>query len=167
MATATANLTFAQFQEQYRNSDRAYEFWYGEAIPKGMPTWMHGLLQKIIMKLLDEAGYDSASDVELRIDLQARPRPDVIAAKRKPNGLYPTEAVEVVVEILSQDDSYRHLKDKARKYQEWGCASIFVVDPSDRSVAQWKDGAFLPVTVLAGVESSRIWQELDLRYPPA
>lgn len=47
MATATQKLTFLEFTELYGQSDTNYEFWYGEAIPKGMPTWIHGLLQKI------------------------------------------------------------------------------------------------------------------------
>jgi Uma2 family endonuclease len=160
-------LTFAQFQEQYGQSDRAYEFWYGEAIPKGMPTWIHGLLQKIIMNLLEEAGFLAASEVELRIALlRAHPRPDVIATKQRPTGLYPTKGLEVVIEIVSEDDSFPHLKDKCRKYQEWGFSGIFVVDPSDRSLARWQDNTLVPVTEFAGIESSRIWQKLDQQYGP-
>ena len=130
-------------------------------------TWIasHGLLQKIIMNLLEQAGYISASEVELRIEAQAHPRPDVIVTKHKPSGSYPTVGLDVVVEILSEDDSYLHLKDKCRKYREWGFGSVFAVDPGDRSVVEWKDGTFIPVTAFACVECSRIWQELDRQYP--
>ena len=48
-----------------------------------MPTWVHGLLQKIVMQLLEEAGFIAASKVELRIDLGDHPKPDVIAARSK------------------------------------------------------------------------------------
>ncbi len=44
---------------------------------------MHGLLQKIVMQLLDSAGFTSASEVELRIDPGAHPMPDVIASRTK------------------------------------------------------------------------------------
>jgi Uma2 family endonuclease len=162
MATATSSLTFEQFHEQFGRKDRAYEFWYGEAIPKGTPTWVHGLLQKIIMNLLVQAGFIAASEVELRIIPEAHPRPDVVATKSKPTEKYPTRGLEVVVEILSEDDSYSHLKDKCRKYQEWGFCQIYIVDPSDRSVAQWMDETFIPVSEFAGIEANRIWRELDL-----
>ena len=45
MATTTAKLTLEQFQERFGQCERAYEFWYGEAIAKSLPTWVHGLLQ--------------------------------------------------------------------------------------------------------------------------
>jgi len=94
MAAGISKLTLAQFKEQYGHSDRAYEFWYGEAIPKGMPTVVDGLLQRIIMILLQEAGYISASDVDLHIDPQAHPRPDIIASKSKPVAEpYPTKGM--------------------------------------------------------------------------
>lgn len=163
MATSAAKLTFAQFEQQFAHQERVYEFWYGDAIPKCMPTWLHGLLQGIILQLLKEAGYHAASEVELRIDPDAHPRPDLIASKRKPHGAYPTQASDVVVEIVSEDDSFSHLKDKCRKYQAWGFAHVYVVDPSDRSVAEWK-GALLETASLAGIPVARIWQELDQHY---
>jgi len=163
MATTAAKLTLAQFQQQFARSDRAFEFWYGEAIPKSMPTWVHGLLQAIILQLLKEAGFHAASEVELRIDPDAHPRPDVIATKSKPHGTYPTQAADVVVEIISDDEPFPHLKDKCRKYQAWGFAHIYVVDPSDRSVAEW-NGALLETNNLAGIPVSRIWHELDQQY---
>ena len=153
----------SEFQEKFGHSDRAYEFWYGEAIPKSMPTWVHGLLQAIIMQLLKEAGFRAASEVELRIDPDARPRPDVIATRSKPSGSYPTEAVDVVVEIVSENEPYPHLKEKCRKYQAWGFKHVFVVDPSDRSVKEW-NGALVETESLVGIPVARIWLELDQQY---
>ncbi|MFZ0594194.1 MAG: hypothetical protein WAM39_27295 [Bryobacteraceae bacterium] len=67
MATAADRLSLAEFQVKYGHSDQAYEYWHGEAIPKGMPTWIHGFLQGLLLKLLDASGYKSGGDVELRI----------------------------------------------------------------------------------------------------
>ena len=164
--TTTAKLTLDQFQEQFGGGDRAYEFWYGEAIPKSMPTWVHGLLQAIILQLLKEAGFHAASEVELRIDPNVRPRPDVIASKSRPRGEYPTEAADIVVEIVSDEDSFPHLKDKCRKYHAWGFGRIYVVDPSDRSVSEWQ-GVLVETDHLAGIPAARIWQQLDLEYDSA
>jgi hypothetical protein len=52
------------------------------------------------LALLTQAGYLTASEVELRIDPDARPKPDIIASKTKPAGPYPTSGVDVVVEIV-------------------------------------------------------------------
>ncbi len=164
MATATL-LTFEQFLEKYRDCDRPYEFWYGEAIPRSMPTVVHGLLQQIIMRLLYDAGLISASEVELRVDPEAHPRPDVIARATKfPVKPYPTEGLEVVVEVISEDDKFQHLREKCRKYQEWGCRFIYAVDPSDRSVSEWRDGSFILTHELAKISVARIWEELDKVY---
>ncbi len=165
MATAAQKLTFEEFQAQYEHRDEAYEFWYGEAIRKGMPTWVHGLLQKIIMQLLEEAGFISAAEIELRIEAGAHPKPDVVATKKPPTGRYPTEGLDVVVEIISEDDAYSFVREKCRKYQTWGFQYIYLVDPSDRSVVEWKDGSGISCTRLAGdIPVERIWQELDAQY---
>ncbi len=165
MATATQKLTLKEFEEQYGRSERTYEFWYGEAVPKGMPTWVHGLLQQIIMSLLLETGFvAAASEVELRIEVGAHPKPDVVASRTKPSGRYPTSGLDVVVEILSEDDSYAQVQRNCRKYQEWGFGRIYLVDPSDRSVIEWRDGAQNPVASMAGIPVERIWQKLDLQH---
>jgi Uma2 family endonuclease len=165
MATTAAKLTLAQFQEQFGRSERAYEFWYGEAILKSSPTWVHGLLQIIIARSLTEAAFYVASEVELRIDPDAHPRPDVIASKSKPREAYPTQAADVVVEIVSEDEPFPHLKDKCRKYKAWGFGHVYVVDPSDRTVSEWK-GMLVETSDLAGVPVARIWDELDQQYCP-
>src|SRR5437868_3280503 len=161
MATLAGKLTFAEFQLLYNQSDRAYEYWYGEAIPKGMPTWIHGLLQKIVMALLDEAGFKSGSEIELWIDPEAHPKPDVIATKGRIELPYPTQGVDVVLEILSEDDKMPYMRAKCRAYQDWGFAHIFLIDPSDRSVMEWLDGSLLVRDTLMGIPASRIWSALD------
>ena len=165
MATATTGLTYEQFQERFGKSDRPYEFWYGKAVPTSMPTWVHGLLQKLILRLLDDAGFTSASEVELRVIPEAHPRPDVIAVKSiRPTGAYPTMGVDVVVEIITEDDKMQHLREKFRRYQEWGCGLIYVVDPSDRSVCEWRDGSLMVKEILASIPTQKFWEELDKVY---
>ena len=165
VTSVSPKLTLEEFHQQYAHCDQAYEFWYGEAVPKGMPTWIHGILQHIIMDLLRRAGYFPASEVELRIEAGARPRPDVVASRTKPklSKSYPTSGLEIVVEILSEDDSYFKVQTHCRKYQEWGFGHIYLVNPVDRLVVEWRDGAQTPTSSLAGVPVERIWEELDLQ----
>lgn len=165
MGTTVQKLTLDEFTSQYV-SDKVFEFWYGEAIAKGMPTWIHGLLQQIIVRLLTDAGFFAASEVELRIDPQARPRPDVIASKTKPNGPYPTKGLDIVVEVLSEDDKFPLVREHCQKYQAWGFGRIFLVDPSNRSTFEWKNDSFLACTELADIPVARIWSELDSQYEP-
>ena len=166
MAAATSKLTLVEFEAQYGHDDAGFELWFGTSVPQTPPTWVHGLLQKILMNLLEEAGFLAASEVETRINSEARPKPDVLGTKTKPTGEYPTQPLDVVVEIISKNDSYAYVKEKCRKYQEWGFGRIFLVDPSDRSVTEWT-GTFTPVNDLFGIPCTRIWHELDRQYPPS
>jgi len=100
MPAVAEKLTFPEFESKYEGSERSYEYWYGAAFPKGIPTWIHGLLEGIIMQLLGEAGYLAGAEVELRIVPDAHPKPDVIATTGEIEDPYPTKAVDVVVEIL-------------------------------------------------------------------
>ena len=164
MATLAHKLTFEEFKAQYGPDNKTHEYWYGEAIPKGMPTWIHGLLQQIVMQLLRQQGFFAASEVELRIDPNAHPRPDVVASKNKPRGQYPTEGLDVVVEIISEDDRAAAIREHCQKYQEWQCKEIYLVYPGDRSVVQWQNGSEIACSELAGIPVGRIWEELDAQY---
>lgn len=154
----------AQTPEKRVIDDRSFELWYGRLIPKSMPTWIHGLLQFIINKELEEAGFIAAPEVELRIVADAHPRPDIVAVNAKPSGSYACTAVDIVVEILSADDTWAYLKEKLQKYEEWGCGLIYPVDPGDRSIMRWQHGTLQRQDDLAGVPASRIWSALDARY---
>ena len=164
MATIGQRLTPEQFEAQYGAGNKTHEYWYGEAVPKGMPTWVHGLLQAIIAQLLKEAGFIAGLEVELRIDPEARPRPDVVATKTKPRGKYVTEGLDVVVEIISEDDRATVIREHCQKYEEWECKQIYLVYPEERRVVRWQSGSETVTSELAGVPVQRIWAELDAQY---
>jgi len=126
-----------------------------------MPTWIHGFLQSLISRLLTEAGYKAGSEIDLRIDPDAIPRPDVIATKGRLEHPYPTKAVEVVVEILSSDDPMPYVLQKCNAYQEWGFEFIYLVDPESRKVYRWTGDALETVTALATISAGRIWEALE------
>ena len=162
MVAVAENLTLSEFRSKYEKGDRSYEFWHGRAIPKGMPTWLHGILQVIISDLLTEAGYIAGSEVELRIASDARPKPDVIGTKGSVEDPYPTEAVDVVVEILSPDDSMAYVIEKCRAYQVWGFPGIYVVDPENRLVFRWTGNALEISDSLTSIPTANLWERLDL-----
>lgn len=38
MAALAGKLTLAEFEDRYGNRKPYYEYWFGEAVPKAMPT---------------------------------------------------------------------------------------------------------------------------------
>ena len=163
MPTAAEKLTYAEFQLKYGHSERPYEYWHGEARPKPMPTWIHGLVQAIISELLTRAGFVAGSEVELRIVPDAFPRPDIVATAGEVEDPYPTRALDVVVEILSADDSMSFVLEKCQAYHDWGFAHTYIVDPAKRQVFRWTGNALVVATELATIQVSQIWGELDRR----
>ncbi len=165
MATVTQPLSLEEFRSRYRQQKPYFEYWFGEPIQKTMPTWLHAVLQRIIGEALRRAGYKSGSEVELRIDPQWEPVPDVIATLKSIKD-YPTEPVEIVVEILSPDDTLIHFIRKCRQYERIGTERIFVLYPVDKLAWQWKSGSLEAVTQLllpngAAVALEEIWRQLE------
>ena len=141
MATVTQPLSLEEFRSRYRQQKPYFEYWFGEPIQKTMPTWLHAVLQGIMREALRRAGYKSGSEVELRIDPQWEPVPDVIATLKSIED-YPTEPVEIVVEILSPDDKLIHVIKKCHQYERIGTERIFVLDPVDNSLGSGSQEAW-------------------------
>lgn len=161
MSAVAEKLSFQEFQSKYERHERSYEYWYGQAIARGMPTWIHGLLQRIVMELLTEAGYIAASEVELRIVPDAHPKPDVIATKGEVEDPYPTKPVEVVVEILSKDDPMPHILEKCQAYRAWGFEFVHVVNSESRQLFRWTGTGLELSNNLTSIPVARIWERLD------
>jgi len=161
MAAVIEKLTIAEFEKRYGQEKPHFEFWDGEAVQKAMPTWIHGLLQRILMQLLLEAGCQPASEVKLKIDPGFQPVPDIIATRGRIELPYPTKALEVVVEILSEDDPMSRVLTKCRTYRSWGFEQVYVVDPESRVVFRWLDHGLEESDLFVSVPVDRIWRALD------
>jgi Uma2 family endonuclease len=165
LATVTQPLSLEEFRSRYRQQKPYFEYWFGEPIQKTRPTWLHAVLQRIIGEALQRAGYKSGSEVGLRIDPQWEPVPDVIATLQSIKD-YPTEPVEIVVEILSPDDKLIHVIRKCHQYERIGTERIFALDPVDKLAWQWKSGSLEAITQLslpngATVALEEIWRQLE------
>jgi len=129
-----------------------------------MPTWVHSMLQKMIMRLLDDAGYESGAELRLKTSSEFQPLPDVSAVLLGRVELpYPTEPVDIVVEILSPDDNLAKVVAKCQCYADMRIPQIYVVDPESREVLRWQQDRLTPREFLATVPASAIWSELDRR----
>ncbi len=126
-----------EFYDQYSSKKPNYEYWFGEAIQKPTPTWLHGVLQAILRELLRRAGYYAGTEIELRIDPDWQPVPDVIGVAHWIDQPYPQEPVDVVIEVLSPDDRMVYVLEKCKQYARIGTQSIFWIDPLSREGWQW------------------------------
>lgn len=167
MAAATTLLTLEQFNAQYAG-EHGYEYWFGEVVQKGMPTWLHGLLQLILGEFFHKLGYISGSEIDLRVDPNWQPRPDVMAALEIEQP-YPTKPVDVVAEVLS-DDPMTKVFEKCRNYARIGIPQIFVFDPESRTAWEWsrQTGNLERIQALrlrngSTLDVSDIWAELEAR----
>ncbi len=161
MATAAQFLTIEEFDKRY-GSESGWEYWYGKAVRKPAPDKLHALLQKILMRLLDAAGYESGGEFDFRARRDWQPRPDV-AILPEGDKRYPAK-LSLVIEILPADQ-IKQLNEKCRNYQQTGVSHIFVFDPVAQVIYRWKEGLVetqdleLPNgSFIAGVA---IWQELQ------
>lgn len=161
MASVAQKLTVAEFEKQYGREKPYYEYWYGEPVQKSRPNWLYGLLQKILMDLLSVAGYKSASEVTLKIDPEFYPIPDIIATRGRIELPYPTKPLEIVIEILSPDDSMSRILTKCNAYRSWGFEQVYVVDPENRAVFAWTDRRLEAVETLALIPVEQICTALD------
>ncbi len=166
MAAVADKLTFPEFQSKYELNDLTYEYWQGQAVPKAMPTWTHGLLQGIIVELLNAAGYQAGSEVELRIVPEAHPKPDVLATSGDITEPYPSKAVDIVVEILSTEDPMSYVLEKCEAYRTWGFEYIYVVNPDSRQVFRWTGSALDVSEMLTSIPVTGIWERLDRAKRP-
>lgn len=168
MATAHKTLSLEQFRAQYSGRKPYFEYWFGEAVQKCMPTWLHAALQGILVEFLKRAGYKAGSELELRIDPDWIPVPDVAGLSETPDTPYPTRPVDVVIEILSPTDDFGRLTAKCRHYARIGIHKIFVVDPIERKGWEWdastQQRKLVDVLALPNGKSialAEVWEELE------
>jgi Uma2 family endonuclease len=109
----------------------------------------------------------SASEVSLRVDLNWEPLPDVIGY-RSISGNYPTEPVDVVIEILSFADTFPTVMAKCRHYTEIGQNLVFILDPEARIGYEWRGRSFETIQKLLlpnsqEIDLDEVWAEFDHR----
>ncbi len=134
MSAAQSFLTAEQFEELYSDEVKPhFEYWFGEAIQKSMPTLVHGIIQFVISMLLAKRGWMAAPEVRLKISKIAHPVPDVVANSTPLQNPHPTDPFDLCIEILSPRDKMPKLFQKAAHYLDWGIRSVWIIDPNNRN----------------------------------
>jgi Uma2 family endonuclease len=165
-------LSLEEFHARYDGEKPYYEYWDGEAVQKSMPTLLHGLIQKILTMLLDGIGYESFSEVTLKLGPAYEPIPDVIAGDGFTGDPYPTSPFEVVIEIPPPRGSFSRVIRKCRLYEQWEMRQIVVIDSEARLVWRYEKGVLQETDVIArrgdaAVSAQALWDEVDRRLARA
>jgi Uma2 family endonuclease len=166
-AVEELRLSLDEFHSRYAGRKPYFEYWNGEAIQKSMPTKLHSLIQRILLDLLEALGYEVSHEIGLRLDPAWEPVPDVIAGETIGDP-YPTEAFEVVIEILSPDDLFSQVLRKCVLYSRWNIRQIVVVDPQTRAIWKFEDGDLRATQTIANrgdrsLTAAQLWAALDAR----
>jgi Uma2 family endonuclease len=169
MASTTVSLTLQEYRARYA-SQTGYEYWFGEVVRKSVPTWLHSILQALLSEVFTRAGYTAGSELELRIDPDWEPRPDVVASLHVEHP-YPTRPVDIVAEVLSPDDQLLRVHGKCEHYARIGIARIFVFDPESKKAWEWDRNlenleriSILQLDNGASIHlDTEIWTEMDRR----
>jgi Uma2 family endonuclease len=128
-------------EDYLRRTEKPYcEYVDGVLYPKSMPTILHALIEKILMRLLDQQGVEALAEVHVRLSPAKWLIPDVIAAP-KIQGPYPTEPVLLCVEILSPEDRVGGMLAKCEQYHAWGVPFCWIIDPEKQIGWQYHAGA--------------------------
>jgi Uma2 family endonuclease len=164
MAPDATFLTVMEYDRLY-DREPGWEYWFGEARRKAVPTQLHTILQFLLAELLRVAGYVASGEADLRIVDHWRPRPDVYGVLGKIEGRYATRPVDVVFEVLSEGDD---VLIKCRRYTEIQIPAVFVFDPEAQTIASWDGTKLSPVTdVKLGngvtITGATIWSEFAKR----
>lgn len=172
MATAIDLLSLEEFRARYADEKPYYEYWFGEAVQKTVPTWLHSLLQAILAEILNHSGYRAGSEVELRIDPDWQPKADIAAALIIEHP-YPTKPLDVVAEILSPEDRMSRVFEKCRQYARIGILKTFVLDLQLHYSWEWSREtenlervSTLQLPNGRAIDVAEIWRELERRQQP-
>ena len=164
MTPTTTHLTVDEYDRLYGH-ESGWEYWFGEARRKPVPTYLHGILQILLGDLLRLAGYVASSEAELRNVPDWHPRPDVSGVLGEVEGKYPTKPIDVAFEVLSDDDD---IMTKCGHYSRIEIPQVFVFDAEAKTIARWNGQALVPVAdvELANgitITGATIWSQLEKR----
>jgi Uma2 family endonuclease len=148
MAAQPTSLSLEEFHRLYDGAKPSYEFWYGAAVQKPMPTTLHGLVQLLIMVMPTNTGWMVAPEVRLKVVREAELVPDVIAIHGKFKGRYPTSGPELCVEIMSPDDRLSNAIEKAKICRSWGSQFVWIIDPQKRTAWTLSQDSTEPLWIL-------------------
>jgi Uma2 family endonuclease len=104
--------------------------------PKAMATSLHGLIQYLLLLLLNRQDVDARPEVTVRLTANKFLIPDIIAAPIIEDP-HPSEPVLLCAEILSPEHRLGSALAKCEEYHAWGVPYCWVIDPMKRTAWEY------------------------------
>jgi Uma2 family endonuclease len=130
------------------------EYVDGEIRERNVGKWEHARVQALLAAWFvnHEKEWATASSTEQRMRVSAtRVRvPDLVVLTAGPQPEVLIEPPLLVVEILSPDDTYSDIQERAQDYRAMGVETIWIIDPKTRTGrmcrgAEWIEASRLEV----------------------
>ena len=143
--TTTQNLTFEEFLA-LPNNDVTYEFVDGKALPKMSPKRFHSRVTLALSLLLDKWNQDTGEiGIEWAVTLKRKskdwcPVPDLLYVSKERLGDIPLTdepcpvPPELVIEIISPNQAFSDLSEKAVDYLNAGVDRVWLIDSKVKKV---------------------------------
>lgn len=145
----------------------------GELKERPMPTKLHGFVQQLLgawfERHMDEWDIHMMSETRTRVNSEDVRLPDVaVCLGELTPGKTLDEPPLIAIEILSPDDSFADLRDRAEDFAGMGVRNIWLLDSGKRIAFSWNAGAWMPASELR-VSGSPVYLDLGWlwgRIPP-
>ncbi|MBC8043817.1 MAG: Uma2 family endonuclease [Rhizobacter sp.] len=151
MQTLTKPVTYDDYRKSRADDNFLYELLGGELVRKSAPTLEHQFISRNLFRKMDafaaagKLGEVLYAPVDVFIDEHNTPQPEIlfVAAKNlafiTPDGVFGPP--DLVVEIISPGSIVRDRVDKMRRYQKFGIAEYWMIDPQNKSVEVYQNTA--------------------------
>ena len=159
---ATSNrLSLSEYIKTSYRPDREYVD--GELRDRNVGRWEHARLQALLASSFQsqEKSWSVKVATAQRVQVSStRIRiPDVMVVSRGPQPEVTVDPPELVVEILSPDDTYTETQSRSADYLHMGVPCVWIIDPTSRTGRQCIGDAWTAADKLA-VPGTKIWVDL-------
>ncbi|HEY0794657.1 MAG TPA: Uma2 family endonuclease [Acidisarcina sp.] len=147
MSTQTTVPTDVYLHTSYRPDCDYIE---GEVRERNLGTFEHSKAQGLLAFRFWESRRDwnllAVIGCRIRVAPERVRVPDVAVMARGPQPSVPVDPPLIAIEVLSPDDTYGDMIDRAADYHTMGVANIWLVDPIRRSGKIYRDKSWLDVS---------------------
>jgi Uma2 family endonuclease len=160
--------------ESVPDDGHRYELIDGALVVTPAPSWRHQAVAFELAKILDATAPGDLKVLMAPVDVVLSDstvmQPDVLVARRSDLGARDLPVAPVLaVEVLSPTTRHFDLMLKRSRYETAGCASYWVVDPTEPAITAWDlvDDAYVQVGRAEGDKTLDLTQPFAVSVTPS
>jgi Uma2 family endonuclease len=147
MATTGAGVSVEEYLRTGYRPD--VEYIDGELKEKPAAGFAHGRMQAILGHWFHthrkDSGVQVAFGTRTHVERTRYRLPDVVVVDKAERSVAALERPPLIaIEVLSPTDVFQDLRDRARDLRAMGTQNIWLIDPSEKSVAVWDGQTWQP-----------------------